>query len=81
MFFVGERLDVNYNDTFPSSISNIQSLQGFADINVNGGYHFNDFLSAFITLNNLLGTAYERYANYNVLGFQALAGVTYKFDF
>jgi len=28
-----------------------------------------------------LGTDYERYANYNVLGFQALAGVTYKFDF
>ena len=81
MFFVGERLDVNYTDTFPSSISNIQSLQGFADINVNGGYHFNDSLSAFITLNNILGTAYERYANYNVLGFQALAGVTYKFDF
>ena len=48
---------------------------------LNGGYHFNDSLSAFITLNNLLGTAYERYANYNVLGFQALAGVTYKFDF
>lgn len=81
MFFVGERLDVNYNDTFPSTISNIQSLKGFADINLNGGYHFNDFLSAFITLNNVLGTDYERYANYNVIGFQALAGVTYKFDF
>jgi len=81
MFFVGERLDVNYNDTFPSTISNIQSLKGFADINLNGGYHFNDFLSAFIKLNNVLGTDYERYANYNVIGFQALAGVTYKFDF
>lgn len=81
MFFVGERLDVNYNDTFPSTISNIHSLKGFADINLNGGYHFNDFLSAFITLNNVLGTDYERYANYNVIGFQALAGVTYKFDF
>ena len=81
VFFVGERLDVNYSDIFPSTISNIQSLKGFADINVNGGYHFNDFFSAFITLNNVLGTDYERYANYNVLGFQALAGVTYKFDF
>ena len=81
MFFVGERLDVNYNDTFPSTISNIQSLKGFADINLNGGYHFNDFFSAFITLNNILGTDYERYANYNVIGFQALAGITYKFDF
>ena len=81
IFFVGERLDVNYNGTFPSTISNIQSLEAFADINLNGGYHFSDFFSAFIKLNNILGTDYERYANFNVQGFQALAGITYKFDF
>ena len=81
IFFIGERLDVNYNGTFPSTISNIQSLEAFADINLNGGYHFSDFFSAFIKLNNILGTDYERYANFNVQGFQALAGITYKFDF
>ena len=81
IFFVGERLDVKYNGTFPSTISNIQSLDAFADVNLNGGYHFSDFFSAFITLNNILGTDYERYANFNVQGFQALAGITYKFDF
>ena len=81
IFFVGERLDVKYNGTFPSTISNIQSLDAFADINLNGGYHFNDFFSAFIKLNNILATDYERYANFNVQGFQALAGITYKFDF
>jgi len=51
------------------------------DVNLNGGYHFNDFVSAFIKLNNVLGTDYERYANFNVQGFQVLAGATYKFDF
>ena len=81
IFFVGNRMDVLYNGTFPSTIASIESLDAFTDINLNGGYHFSDFFSAFVKLNNILGTDYDRYANYNVLGFQALAGITYKFDF
>ena len=81
IFFVGSRMDVQYNGTFPSTIASIESLDTFTDINLNGGYHFSDFFSAFVKLNNILGTDYDRYANYNVLGFQALAGITYKFDF
>ncbi len=81
IFFVGERLDQLYSGTFPSTVSGTQSLDSFVDVNLNGGYHFNDFVSAFIKLNNVLGTDYERYANFNVQGFQVLAGVTYKFDF
>jgi len=81
VFFVGSRMDVQYNGTFPSTIASIESLDAFTDINLNGGYHFSDFFSAFVKLNNILGTDYDRYANYNVLGFQALAGITYKFDF
>ena len=81
IFFVGKRQDILYNGTFPSTISGIQSLDAFIDVNINGGYHFNDFFSAFIKLNNVLGTDYERYANFNVLGFQILGGITYKFDF
>ena len=81
IFFVGNRMDVQYNGTFPSTIASIESLDAFTDMNLNGGYHFSDFFSAFVKLNNILGTDYDRYANYNVLGFQALAGITYKFDF
>jgi len=81
IFFVGSRMDVQYNGTFPSTIASIESLDAFTDMNLNGGYHFSDFFSAFIKLNNILGTDYDRYANYNVLGFQVLAGITYKFDF
>jgi outer membrane receptor protein involved in Fe transport len=50
-------------------------------VNLNGGYHFNDKFSAFLRLNNVLNTAYQRFANFNTQGFQALAGITYKFDF
>ncbi len=81
IFFIGERLDQLYSGTFPSTVSGIQNLDAFVDVNLNGGYHFNDLFSAFIKLNNVLGTDYERYANFNVQGFQVLAGVTYKFDF
>ena len=81
IFFVGSRMDVQYNGTFPSTIASIESLDAFTDMNLNGGYHFSDFFSAFIKLNNILGTDYDRYANYNVLGYQVLAGITYKYDF
>jgi hypothetical protein len=81
IFFVGERLDLLYNGTFPSNANQIQTLDAFVDVNLNGGYHFNDFVSVFVKLNNILNTDYERFANFNVQGFQVLGGVTYKFDF
>lgn len=81
VFIVGERQDLVYSSTFPSTVNAIQKLDAFVDVNLNGGYHFNDFFSAFIKLNNVLGTDYQRYANFNVQGFQVLGGITYKFDF
>lgn len=81
LFFVGERKDVLYSGIFPSTISGVQNLKSYIDLNLNGGYHFNDMLSAFIKFNNVLNSDYQRYANFTVQGFQVLAGVTYKFDF
>lgn len=81
VFFVGERKDLLYTGTFPSTISGTQTLGTYVDVNLNGGYHFNDFFSGFIKVNNILGTDYQRYANFNVQGFQILGGITYKFDF
>lgn len=81
IFFVGERQDLNFSGTFPLATSGIQTLEAFTDINLNGGYHFNDFVSVFVKLNNILNNDYERFANFNVQGFQVLGGVTYKFDF
>ncbi len=81
LFFVGERKDVLYSGTFPSTISGVQNLKSYLDLNLNGGYHFNDMLSAFVKFNNVLNSDYQRFANFQVQGFQVLAGITYKFDF
>jgi hypothetical protein len=81
IFYVGERKDVLYSSTFPSSINNIYTLATFIDVNLNGGYHFNDKFSGFLKLNNILNADYQRFANFNVQGFQVLGGITYKFDF
>ena len=81
IFFVGERNDLDYTGSFPLVNSNVRTLDSYVDVNLNGGYHFNDFVSVFVKLNNILNNDYERFANFNVQGFQVLGGVTYKFDF
>ena len=81
IYHVDERTDALYNAQFPSSIKGIETLNSFIDVNLNGGYHFNDRFSAFLRLNNILNTEYQRFANFNTQGFQVLGGITYKFDF
>ena len=53
----------------------------YLDFNLKGGYNFTDQLAAFVKFNNITGENYETFLYYQVQGFQALAGVTYKFDF
>ena len=65
---------------FPSNLNNTQNLDAFIDVNLNGGYQFNNKFSAFLKLSNILNTNYERFVNFNVQGFQVLGGITYKFD-
>jgi hypothetical protein len=81
IFYVDERTDALYTGQFQSSLTNIQNLSSFVDVNLNGGYHFNSKLSAFLRVNNLLNNQYQRFANFNVQGLQVLGGITYKFDF
>ncbi|MEE9408956.1 MAG: hypothetical protein V3V28_12875 [Polaribacter sp.] len=80
-FYVSERQDGLYNGEFPSSFSGIQTIDSFIDVNLNGGYHFNDKFSAFLKMNNILNTEYQRFVNFDTQGFQVLGGITYKFDF
>ncbi len=81
LLFVGNRKDVLYTNVFPSTTSTIQSIPSFLDMNINGGYHFNNKFTVFLKMNNMLNSNYQRFANFEVQGFQLLAGVTYKFDF
>ena len=84
VFFIGERQDLqgiadsgNSPDTFVSSTI---SLDSFLDANTQLGYRLNDQLSIFARFSNLANNSYERWVNFRVQGFQALAGVSYQFD-
>lgn len=81
IFFVGERKDLIYSATFPSTINKIHLLKAYLDVNLNGGYHINKQFTAFLKLNNILNSKHERFSNFTVQGFQVLGGVSYKFDF
>jgi len=81
IFFVSDRKDIEYSGIHPSSVSNIVTLKSFVDLNLNGGYHFNDKFTAFIKMNNVLNSDYQRFSKFDVQGFQVLGGISYKFDF
>ncbi|MEM9648484.1 MAG: TonB-dependent receptor [Bacteroidota bacterium] len=84
LFYVGERDDLvaqALENATPSEFpATIVTLDGFFDANVHAGYRFNEQLSIFIKASNIANNDYQRWANFRVQGFQALAGVSYKFD-
>lgn len=85
LFYVGERddlvsqaIDATPPSEFPSTIV---TLDSFFDANAHLGYRFNEQLSIFVKASNIANNNYQSWANFRVQGFQALAGVSYKFDF
>ena len=84
LFYVGEREDLD-REIFVGPLPPIASdvvltLDGFFDVNAHAGYRFNEQLSIFVKASNIANNDYQRWANFQVQGFQALAGVSYKFD-
>ena len=79
--YFGDRKDALYSGIYPSNTSNIQTIDGFIDANLNGGYHFNDKFTVFVKMNNFINGQYQQFANFDVQGFQAILGLSYKFDF
>ncbi|WP_420601526.1 TonB-dependent receptor [Flagellimonas sp.] len=85
LFYIGERDDLvsqAVQNVLPSEFpATIVTLDGFFDANAHVGYRFNEQLSVFLKASNIANNDYQRWANFRVQGFQALAGVSYKFDF
>ncbi len=85
LFFIGERQDLTsiaQPNTAPNLFpSEIVTLERFFDANAHLGYRFNEQLSIFAKLSNIANNNYQQWFNFRVQGFQALAGVSYKFDF
>ncbi|MEI6864676.1 hypothetical protein [Flavicella sp.] len=78
LFAKGKRNDliIDSNDA-----ETLVELDGYLDLNISADYIFNRKWSAFIQLNNILNTNYQVYSNFQVQGFQVLAGGVYHFDF
>lgn len=76
LFYIGERSDLFSEGATQQEIS----LDSYFDINAKLGYRINDQFSVYLKANNISNNEYARWANYQVQGFQALFGVTYKFD-
>ena len=85
LFYIGERDDLMalvIQNAQPSEFpATIVTLDGFFDANAHLGYRFNEQLSVFVKASNIANNNYQHWANFRVQGFQALAGVSYKFDF
>ncbi len=84
LFYVGEREDLDREVVVgPPPVGGtdlILTLDSFFDVNAHAGYRFNEQLSIFVKASNIANNDYQRWANFRVQGFQALAGVSYKFD-
>lgn len=83
LFFTGERSDIVFsNDPADILVSpTIETLDSYFDINAHVGYRFNNRLTAFARVNNILDDNYQKWLNYEVQGLQGMVGATYKFDF
>ena len=79
--YFGDRKDALYSGIYPSNTIGIQTIAGFVDANLNGGYHLNDQFTVFVKMNNFINGKYQQFANFDVQGFQAILGLSYKFDF
>ncbi len=77
-FFASDRKDEL--SILPDDITTGITNSNYFDINIDGGYYFNDTWSVFLRLNNVLNSNYQKYTNFQVQGFQVLGGVTYRFD-
>ena len=83
LFFVGERQDLLFGND-PTDIlaqPQVVTLDSYLDANAHVGYRFNDRLSAFGRVNNILNSDYQKWLNYEVQGLQGMIGATYRFDF
>lgn len=81
VFFQGERMDFQRDQSFTEIGPGKRTLDGYFDANLNLGYRYNERLTAFVKANNIANQAYEKWLNYPVQQFQVLLGASYKFDF
>lgn len=77
LFLVGKRKDVSIDHLAAETPI---FLKAYVDLNLNAAYQFNTKWSAFMNLQNIFNSNYERFSNFQVQGFQILGGFRYNFN-
>lgn len=57
----------------------LKETDNIIDLNFKVDYRFSNKFSTFVMANNILGSKYQRYVNYQNKGLQAIAGISYTF--
>lgn len=82
LFYVGARKDMQLNnDIVFIKAPDPVTLPSYFDANASVTYKLNNRLLCYLKLNNFANQTYQRWLNFTVQGFQALAGASYNFDF
>lgn len=68
-----------YAKTYNSSAVVAKSVKGFVDGNLGIEYRYSKLISAFLNINNIASTKYQRWLNYPVQGINILGGLTFSF--
>ncbi|MFY7898827.1 MAG: hypothetical protein ACOVNY_01505 [Chitinophagaceae bacterium] len=66
-------------NTFADNVTNVGNVKPAIDVNIGTEFLVLPKLNAWIQFNNMLNNKYQRWNQYQVLGFQVLAGVVYSF--
>jgi hypothetical protein len=77
MIVQGGMKAIDYNDIDP--IYETITLDAAFDLSFKTEYLISDTFSAFVQLNNIASSKYPLFYNYTARGFQAMAGITWKF--
>lgn len=80
VFYVGERMDSQFNTALFASATPVE-LPSYFDVNAHLGYKHSDRLTGFVKANNITNQNYQKWLNYPVQGLQIVVGANYKFDF
>jgi hypothetical protein len=80
-----EQLHLGVNMDFWDGLYSLQAngenhkMPAFLDMSANAEYNFIPRLSAFVQLNNIFGSHYQRWNQYDSYGFNIIGGIRFKF--
>jgi outer membrane receptor protein involved in Fe transport len=84
VFYIGQQFgkrvypNSNFTGLIPDNFD-VYKIKSWVDLNLGANYQYNKRLGAFVSVNNILGTRYQRWLDYPTQSFNFLIGATLSF--